>query len=104
MDGGAAVNLTAEKEANLAGCVDEGRYIEKIPEGVAIFAVVEEELNGFFTVFDRDAETLGRLVVGIGTLEKTTVAGDNVGSAVAGDGDESVGCEDDRIIGSSANG
>jgi hypothetical protein len=104
MDGGAAVDLTAEKEADFAGCVEEGGYIEEVPEGIAVFAVVEEELDGFFAVFDRNAETLGCLRVGVGTLEETAVAGDNIGSAVAGDGDESVGCKDDWVIGSSGNG
>lgn len=104
MDSSAAIDLATQEKANFARGIDKWRYIKEVPEGISVFAIVEEELDGFFTVFNRDAKTLGGFRVGVGTLEEPTVAGYYISPAVAGDRDKSVRRKDNGIVGSSGNG
>ena len=72
--------------------------VEEVPKGLAVFAVVEEEFDGFLVGEDGFFEAAGGGLVGVFALQETAVSRDDVGAGVAGDFEEAVGGEGDGVV------
>ena len=90
--------MAAEEEGDFAPLVEQRRDIEEIPEWVAIFAVVEQKLNGFLAAVDGCSKASGGAGISEISLEEATVTGDYVFAVVTCDGDEPIRGIENRII------
>ena len=72
--------------------------VEEVPKGLAIFAVVEEEFDGFLVGEDGFFEAAGGGLVGVFALQETAVSRDDVCAGVASDFEETVGGEGDGVV------
>lgn len=64
--------------------------VKQVPERIAILLVIQKQLNRLLSVINGRFQSTDRGSVGVRSLEKPAVSGDNLGTRVAGNFYEAV--------------
>ena len=91
--------MGSEKIDQLSRLVEDRRNEQRVPETVAVLAVVEDFRRIFATVCDGAAELGHRCRIRLGPLKEPTIRSDDLVFRIAGHGQEGPIGEDDRIVG-----
>lgn len=90
MDCCTAIYLASQEEAYFAPFIQQGRNVQQIPEWIAIFPVVQKQLDRLLAFTNRCSQPASSVPVCQITLKETTVSWYNILARVPGHRNEAV--------------
>lgn len=98
MNSRATIDLSSEKKYYTAILVKQWWNIKKIPKRVAVFAIVEKELNSLLSIINRIAETPNGKFISQRTLKETAIPGHYIPTTITCYFNETIRGINNRIV------